>query len=95
MMILEEAKKLAFLISQIDEGNHILMAHACVYASRFFPLWNFEVVKSDRYEWTYQVKLSQVADGVVLWHTTSEEIEKELDDKTKYGEIKNNSVPDR
>jgi hypothetical protein len=85
-----EAKKLTFLISQIDEGNHCLMGNACVDASKFFYPWRFEVIKSNKYEWTYQVKVSTIINGS-LWETTSEEIEKEIDNN---GEAQNDPIPD-
>jgi len=85
-----EAKKLTFLISQIDEGNHCLMKSFCVDASKFFYPWRFEVIKSNKYEWTYQVKVSTIINGS-LWETTSEEIEKEINNN---GEAQNDPIPD-
>jgi len=89
-MTIEEAKKLTFLISRIDDGNNCLMNCACSDANAFFPPWHFEVIKSKKYDWTYQVRLSQMVDGVSLWEITSEEIKREIDDKEQ-----NNSVPEQ
>ncbi len=83
-MTIEEAKKLAFLISQIDDGNDCLMSHACSDASTFFQPWHFEVVDGS-VKWTHQVKLSNV--NLSSWAVTSEEIEKEVDDKEQNGSV--------
>lgn len=73
-MSIDEAKNLTWLISRIDDGNHCLMENACADAANLFPEWGFEVVRSDKYEWCYKVKLSMVTDGVSIWDIDSEEI---------------------
>jgi hypothetical protein len=83
-MTIEEAKKLAFLISQIDEGNHSLMKYACSDANTFFPPWRFEVVDGSA-KWTYQIKLSNI--NLSSWVVTSEEIKREIDDKEQNGSV--------
>jgi hypothetical protein len=86
-MTIEEAKKLASLISQIDEGNHNLMKYACSDANTFFSPWHFEVVDGSA-KWTHQVKLSNA--NLSSWVITSEEIKREIDDKEQ-----SNPVPEQ